>query len=133
MKKLVRHFVIDTFCLWVVSQTADGLFFENGFQTLLIAGVSVSLVSLLAKPVINLLLLPINLVTFGFFRWASSAVVIYLVSVLIPAFKVTRFYYPGFNSPWFDIPSLNFTGLMAYISFSFLLSLIMSFIYWLLK
>jgi putative membrane protein len=133
MKKLFRHFIIDTFSLWTISRITEGLVFENGIRTLIIAGVSVSLVSLLAKPVINLLLLPLNLVTFGVFRWFSSAIVIYLVSMLITEFRVSRFYFAGYHNQWFDIPELSFTGIMAYIAFSFMLSLLMSFIYWLIK
>jgi len=133
MKKILKHFVIDTYSLYLVSKIAQGLVFENGFRTLVIAGAVVAVVSLLAKPVINLLLLPLNLVTFGVFRWVSSAIVIYLVSMLIKEFKVTRFFFPGYHSQWFDLPEITFAGIMAYIAFSFILSVIMSFIYWLTK
>jgi putative membrane protein len=133
MKRILRHYVIDTFSLWTVSQIAQGLVFGEGPKTLLIAGAGVTCVSLLAKPVINLLLLPLNLITFGLFRWVSSAIVIYLVTLIVPKFKVIGFHFAGFSSPWLDIPSLNFKGFWAYIGFSFLFSLIAQFIYWLIK
>jgi putative membrane protein len=133
MKRILRHYVIDTFVLWSVSQIAQGLHFEKGIETLLIAGVGITAVSLLAKPIINLLLLPINLVTFGLFRWVSSAVVIYLVTLIVREFRVTEFVFDGLTSQWVDIPSLQFSGILAYIGFSFLFSIIASFTYWLIK
>lgn len=133
MKRVLRHYVIDTFSLWVISQVAEGLIFEDGIYTLLIAGVGITIASILAKPIINLLLLPLNLVTFGLFRWVSSAIIIYLVSLVIPGFKVIGFQYSGFSSRWVDIPPLDFQGFIAFISFSFILSVLTSFIYWLVK
>ena len=133
MKKLLKHIAIDTFCLWVTSRIAQGLVFEEGFKTLLITGGALAIVSLLAKPIINVLLLPINLVTFGLFRWVSSAIVLYLVTLLVKNFKVLAFNYQGFSGKWFEIPVLNFHGIWAYVGFSFVLSVMTSFIYWLMK
>ena len=133
MKKILRHYVTDTFSLWVVSQITSGMYFDQGIYTLLISGIGITMVSLIAKPVINIMLLPINLVTYGLFRWVSSAVVIYLVTLIVPGFKVVNFIFAGLSSRWIDIPALNFNGLLAYIAFSFLLSVLTSFIYWLEK
>lgn len=133
MKRIVRHFIIDTFCLYVISNIASGLVFGGGFKTFILAGVAITIVSIIAKPVISLLLLPINLITFGLFRWVASSVVIYLSTLIVPLFKVTGFYFDGFQSLWIDIPKINLHGLGAYIAFSFLLSTMMSFIYWLIK
>ncbi len=133
MKRIIRHFIIDTFCLYLVTRIAGGIQLGNGIYTLITAGFAISIVSLIAKPVINILLLPINLITFGFFRWVASSIVLYLTSLIIPAFKIIYFHFPGLSSRWIDIPKLNFNGVLAYIGFSFLLSLISSFIYWLIK
>ena len=107
MKRILRLFTIDTFCLWVVSQMAQGMVFERGLTTLVIAGIGLTGVSLLAKPVINLLLLPINLIKFGLFRWVASAIVLYLVTLLVKDFKIAFFTFPGFNSLWIDIPAIH--------------------------
>ena len=133
MKRIFRHYLIDTLCLYAISQVASGMTFGGGVLTLLKAGVAVTLVSLLAKPIINLLLLPLNLITFGLFRWVASSVIIYIATLIVPAFKVSAFVFSGFSTKWLDIPSINFHGILAYVGFSFLLSLSTSFIYWLIK
>ena len=133
MKKILRHYVIDTFCLWTVSQVAKGIVYGKGFETLLLAGVGVTIISIIGKPVINLLLLPLNLVTFGLFRWISSAIILYLVTLIVKDFKIVGFKFAGLTSQWFDIPKLEFSGFLAYVGFSFLFSFLASFIYWLIK
>jgi putative membrane protein len=133
MKRIIRHCTIDSFSLWVVTQIAGGLVFEKGIYTLLLTGAAIAAVSFLAKPVINILLLPLNLVTFGLFRWVSSAVVLYIATLIVPRFKIINFTFIGFSTQWIDIPAMNLKGLFAFIAFSFILSIITSFIYWLIK
>jgi putative membrane protein len=133
MKRILRHYFIDTLALYAASQIASGVVFEKGIESLLLAGIGLSAASLLARPIINLLLLPINLVTFGFFRWVSSAAALYLVTLIIPGFKIVEFHFYGFSSQWFDIPALEFHGVLVYVAYSFVLSLITSLVYWLIK
>lgn len=133
MKRIIRHYVIDTFALFVISRIASGMVFEQGFQTLLFAGAGLTVISILVRPVINILLLPLNLVTFGLFRWVAAAIALYFVTVVIPGFKITSFSFAGLSTAWFDIPALNLGGFLAFIAFSFLLSVITSFVYWLVK
>ncbi|MEJ2347716.1 MAG: phage holin family protein [Patescibacteria group bacterium] len=132
MKKVLRHYVIDTFILFVVSKIASGLVFENGVETLLLAGAGLTVASLLAKPVINLLLLPLNLITFNLFKWVSSAVALYLVTLVVPGFKITEFFFGGLSSQWLDLPSLSFTGFFVYVAYSFIFSVFAAFIYWII-
>ena len=132
MKKILRHYVINTLILYVVSRIAHGLYFENGLETIIIAGAGLTVASLLAKPVINLLLLPINLITFNLFKWVSSAVALYLVTIVVPGFKITGFIFAGLSSQWLDLPAINLSGFLAYVAFSFMFSFFASFIYWLL-
>ncbi len=133
MKRILRHFVIDTVSLFLVSSFSTGLVFKNGIETILLTGLGLTLVSLIAKPVINILLLPVNLITFGLFRWVASVAVLYIVTLVVPGFSVSGFNFAGYSSLWIDLPSLVLGGAMAYIAFSFLQSLISSFIYWLIK
>jgi len=133
MKRILRHFVIDTVSIFLVSSVASGLVFEKGIETLLLTGLGLTIASLIAKPVINILMLPINLITFGLFRWVSAVVVLYLVTLIIPGFRIINFYFGGYSSIWFDLPVIALAGFMAFLAFSLLQSIFSSFIYWLVK
>jgi len=133
MKTLFRHFVIDTFAIYIASKAASGMTFGDNYKTLFLTGIAMALVSLLAKPAINILLLPLNLVTFGLFRWVSSAIVLFIVTLIVKDFQVTGFFFSGVSSVWLDIPKISLPGLSAYIGYSFIISVITSFFYWLAK
>lgn len=133
MKRIIRHYCYSTFSIWSTSLVASGLIFGKGIQTLLITGAAVTAVSLFAKPVINLLLLPVNIITFGLFRWLSSAIILYIVTLIVPEFKVSGFNFGGLSTPWFEIPEINLSGIFSYAGFSFIYSFITSFLLWLRK
>lgn len=133
MKFLLRHYTVDTVSLYLASQVASGLIFEGGIKTILLAGVGLMAATLVVKPLINLLILPLNLITFGLFKWVSSAVALYLVTLVVPGFKIAGFAFAGLPTKWIDIPGFSFSGILSYVAFSFLLSLLTSFIYWLIK
>jgi len=109
------------------------MIFEKGIETLLLTGLGLTVASLIAKPIINILLLPVNLITFGLFRWVSAVAVLYIVTLTVPGFKILSFNFGGYTSLWIDLPIIAFTGFLALLAFSFLHSLISSFIYWLIK
>lgn len=133
MKRIIRAFVIALLSLHLVSFIAEGMVFEKGIETFFFAGLGLAAALIFAKPVINLLLLPLNMITFGVFRWISSAIALYLVTLVVPGFKIVTFYFEGFHSIWFDIPQLDLKGFLAYIAYALLLSIITSFIYWVRK
>jgi uncharacterized membrane protein YvlD (DUF360 family) len=133
MKKIFRHFAIDTLTLYAVSLFATGLVFEKGLTTILLAGAGLTVASLLARPVINLLLLPINLITFNLFKWVSSAIALYLVTLVVPGFKIIHFYFAGMASSLFTIPPFSLGGVLSYAAFAFIISFITSSIYWIVK
>lgn len=133
MKSLLRHYVIDTFALYLASTVTSGLVFTQGLKTLLLAGIGLMAASLLVRPLINILILPLNLITFGLFKWVSSAVALYLVTLIVPGFSIANFVFLGLSSEWLSIPSFTLHGVFAYVGFSFFISLITSFMYWLIK
>ena len=133
MRTILKHFIINTVTLYIISQAVSGIYFAAGSYTLLLAGLVLTLTTLVIRPVINILLLPINLITFGFFKWVGYAITLYLVTLIVPGFKLLDFVFKGYNSYWFSIPALSLSGLLAFIAFSFIISIISSIIYWIFK
>lgn len=133
MKKILRHYIVETVTLYICSQLVTGLVFEKGNQSILLAGLALMIASLIVRPLINILILPINLLTFNLFKWVSSAVTLYLVTLIVPGFKIAKFFYPGLVTKWFDIPQVSLEGVLAIIAFSLLITSISSVFYWLIK
>ncbi len=133
MKSIIRHYIFDTLSLFLISRIVSGMVFANGMYTLLLAGLVLMISTLVVKPLINLLILPINLVTFGLFKWVASVVALYVVTLVVPGFEITGMSFAGYSGQWIDIPSFNFTGVLAFVAFSFAISLFSSVMHWLVK
>ncbi len=133
IRHALKHFLINAVSLYLISLAVSGMVFTNGTNTVLLTGVALTLASLVVKPIINILLLPINLITFGLFRWVGYAITLYIVTLVVPGFKIVDFAFKGFSSYWISIPQISLGGVAAFIAFSFIISIISSFIDWLLK
>lgn len=125
--------MVNTITLYLVSNFTKGLEFDSGITTLLFAGAGLTGANLVVKPLINLLLLPLNMVTFNFFKWISSAIALYLVTMVVPGFRVVEFVFEGFSSSWISIPQISMGGIFSYVLFSVVISLITSSVYWLIR
>ncbi len=133
IKKILRIIATEALSLYLITQIIKGIYFKGGLETFWWTVLALSLATYLVKPIINLLLLPLNLVTFGFFRWASSVIALYLVTIVIKDLMIEKFYFPGFSTYWIDIPKLDFQGFWAIVAYSFSLSILTSFLRWLFK
>jgi len=133
MRRAIKYFVVNAVTLYLISLAVSGLIFEGGVKTIILAGIALSITSLIIKPIINILLLPLNLITFGLFRWVGYAVALYIVTLVVQGFKVLDLVFAGYNSYWFSIPAFSLHGIMALIVFSFIISIVSSLLDWLLK
>ena len=133
MRTILKHFLVNTVSLYLVSLIISGIVFADGTYSLLLAGLVLTVTTLIIRPIINILLLPINLITFGLFRWVGYAITLYIVTLIVPGFKLVDFAFKGFSSYWFSIPSVTLNGILAFIAFSLLIFFISSLLHWILK
>lgn len=133
IKKYLKLLLINSASIWLVSRAIAGITLQGGIEALLTAGLALTLVNLAVKPLINLLLLPINLITLGAFRWLVNVLVLWLVTLIVPQFKIVAFMFPGFAWQGFIIPSLWLGKFWVFVLGSFLISLMTSFFLWLVE
>jgi putative membrane protein len=134
VKRIIRSFLIQAGILYLISTAVSGLSFADGVTGLLITAFALTLAGLFLKPIINLLLLPINLITFGLLRWLTSAVVLFVVDLVLPQFSVGILQFAGFTSELFSLPAFSSPSIVvSYILFSLIISLLTSLLYWLVK
>jgi putative membrane protein len=134
VKRLLRTFVIEAAILYLVSLIAQGLVFGRGFISLAVTAAALAAATYLVKPVITVLILPLNLITFGLFRWVSHTIVLFLVDLVLSEFAVTGFSFGGLASDWLSLPAINLpAGVAAYVAFSLLISLASGILHWLAK
>lgn len=130
MRSLIRNISINFVSIFLVSRIAGAIDFSENLVILFWAALSLSLLNLIVKPVLNLLLTPINLVTLGAFRWVVNVVVLFAVSIFISEFKITGFTFEGLNFAGFVIPQIKFTFFWALVLVSFLIEIVSAGVSW---
>lgn len=133
IKKYLRLFLINFLALWLVGKVLAGINFIDGYQTIALAALTLTLADFLIKPLIKLLLFPINLLTLGSFRWLVDVIVLKIITMIIPQFQITGFQFTGFIYNGFTIPSMFIIIFWAYVLTSLIISLITTLILWLIK
>src|SRR5258708_40236687 len=108
MKTIIRKILTYIGALYFLPQLIPGIHISGGFTTLLIGGVTLALLFLILKPILNLISFPINLVTFGIFSLVINAVLLYLLTVFIKGIAITAFSYHNINFEGFSTPTLEF-------------------------
>lgn len=133
MKGLLRNFLVNLASLWVVTTYTPAIVIGPKVETLPLAALALTLVNLVVKPVLKLLFLPITVLTLGAFQWIINVIVLYLVTRVVPEFSIVGFNFVGWSYRGFVIPAFAVSLFWSYVFVAFLLSLISSFIHWLIR
>jgi len=114
MRKILRYTLLLIFSLITVNQLWRNLFFGNQIVTLIKVGFILAIFEIILKPIIKLLLLPINILTLGTIRIFINTLGLYLAVFLLDDFTVQPLSYQQFT----------FTGFWGFVTTSLSLSLI---------
>lgn len=133
MKKLIRNTTVNGVALYLISLTLAGVAIAGGLTTYLFGGVALSVMNVTVRPVLSVLSLPLNLVTLGLFSFFSNAIILYILTVIIPNIKIRAFTFEGFSFAGFVVPDIYFNSFFAYVAAAAVLSLFYSYFEWLTK
>jgi putative membrane protein len=90
----------------------------TSWVTLIITGVVLAILQTLVKPILKLLFLPINVITFGLFSWVINVLILWLAVYLVPGFHINNLVVFG----------VAFNQFFSLLTISFLMSVIQSFV-----
>ncbi len=134
LRLLFRSIAINLASVYIAANILSGIIiYVGGPKTLLMAAVVIAVVNLLVKPIVNLLLLPIHLVTMGVFRWVANLITLYVVTIVVPNLQIHSFTFPGVDLKYVIVPVVHFSAFGAFLVSTFVLTVTFHLIYWLLQ
>jgi putative membrane protein len=133
MKSIVRSISTNVIALYLTSLILLGFVIQKDVFTLLIAATVLTLLNKLIRPIIKLLLLPINLITLGLFSWAVAVITIFILTVIVDGVSISAFTFPGISFQGFIVPSMEINLPISYIISSFMIYAITSITRWIYK
>ncbi len=68
-----------------------GIYVTGGWTTILLAALVWSVLTMVIRPVLTILTLPITIITFGLFSFVLNALLFYAMALIVPGFEVSTF------------------------------------------
>lgn len=133
MKTVLRAIFLNLVTLYLVAMFYDGLAISNKPATFIWAAIVWMLLNKVVKPIIKLLLLPINLITLGLFSWVVNVITLFLLTYFIKGVTILAYTFPGVSYQGFTIPQMSFNLFISYVLTSLVLSLTHMILIWLVK
>ncbi len=133
MKTILRAIFLNLVTLYLVTLFYSGLAIANEVKTFLAAAIVWTLLNKVVKPIIKLLLLPINLITLGLFSWVVNVITLFLLSYFIRGVQILPYTFPGISWNGFVIPQMDFNLFVSYVITSLILSLVHMGLIWLVR
>jgi putative membrane protein len=81
---------INVLAFYITSYIIPGMVI-GGWQTLLVIAVVWGILTIFIKPILLILTLPINIMTLGLFTFVINAVLLLMMSNIVPDFHITGF------------------------------------------
>ena len=129
MRKLLRGFITNALVFFILSRFTS-LIHYTSLESLLSAALILTLVFYLAKPIINLLWLPINLLTLGLLSWVPTTLILLLTLILTPGFSFHPLTLPRTQLGVYVIPNIHFDSISSAIILTWAYLLLKRFIRW---
>ncbi len=90
--RLIVDILISAAAIGLTALVLPGVHVQPfSWTTLLLLGVVIGVIDGFIRPVVSILSLPITILTLGIFQLVINALMLYLASFVIPAFKIDSF------------------------------------------
>ncbi len=89
--EFLAHWAVMALALWAASVIFPGIRFANK-TSLIVSALLLGFANAVIRPLVILLTIPLTLITFGLFLLVINALMILLVSAIVPGFKVSGFW-----------------------------------------
>ncbi len=118
MIRIIVNILVTAATLLLISRYVDGIFIAS-FYTALIVAVLWGVLGLTVRPVLKLLTLPINILTFGLFSLVLNALIFWFLATFIEGFTVAGF-----------VPALIGTVILSVVAWLSMRPFLRNFLQW---
>jgi len=125
MRKIIINILATAASFYAAQYFLLGFHIDSTWQAYLTTSLVFVIFNFFISPIIKLLLLPINLLTLGLFRWLTSVLVLYLFDLVYDGIRISSYHFPGYTSSLISLQA-GYLGLFWVLILS---SLVMSMTY----
>lgn len=130
IKAILKRLLFYTSSLFFTTLILSGVRISGGIQAYAIAGVSLTIMMFVLKPVLTVLSFPFNAITFGFFSFIVNTIILFLLTIFIPQISVNPFITSKIVFLGFVIPAIALNKWFAFLVASVTISGVYSLLTW---
>ena len=90
---IIINWLLSAAAIGVAAYLLPRVHISGGFATLLVLAVVLGLINAILKPILQLLALPVTILTLGLFSLVINALLILLAASIVPGFVVDGFWW----------------------------------------
>ena len=120
MKRIFRIFIFSCFALFLTSHWDKGFKLPATSLNFLEAGVALTILFVIVRPLMKIIFLPFNILTFGLFSFCIYVLFLHILSSWYGLFSIQPWKFYGLNLIIISIPKLDisYVGNLVLSSFS---------------
>lgn len=88
--KIILHWILISVSVFIASKIVDGIFVDPIWMAFIV-GACLALFNMFIKPIIKILTLPLNIITFGLFSLVINGAIFWYLGTIINGFSVESF------------------------------------------
>jgi len=88
LRRAVLRILINSLALYLAARWVSGIGFDGEWWELLLAGLVLSVINLILRPILLLVSFPLLIVTLGLFYFVINGIILFLLPLFIPGFRV---------------------------------------------
>lgn len=131
MKGFLQETAINSVALYATLNLFSGLAVSGGFWGIFTASILITIGFRILKPVINLITLPLNVITFGLFQALVIAFIVFLITLIYPQMQISEFQFQGAQFMGVSISPFFVSLFLSYIIISVTIYLVNRSLFWL--
>lgn len=131
MKKLLRVVLVNAFSLYLVSLMFAGLSVKGGAYSFLLGGLFLTVGNSILSPIVGIITLPFNLLSFGLFSFLTTLVSLLVITFFFKNIQVSEFVFNGLTLWGIEIKRTSLSIILSYLVISATIYFISKAIQWL--
>ena len=133
MKTLLRNTLVHTAALYALPYIFPGVTINGGLATFFLGGILLTILQFTVKPILGIISFPLNIMTMGLFSAFTNAIILYLLTIMLPKIKIESFLFEGFSFIGFVIPRFDVNTFFAYVISAVFIAFVISVFNWIIK
>lgn len=130
MRGLLKDIVIIFLSVYLVSLVLNGLIIES-LTSMIMLAIVLYFGNKVVHPIVQIILLPLNLLSLGIFSATSTLISLYLSTLFVKGVTVIPFTFQGVSLFGLNIASISFNTILSFIAISVTIYFVEKVLFWL--